>query len=581
MYYTKSYKLGHPNPQMSRKKFKILDGKWDFMFDQNNVGLDEKWFKKFPTNSLTIEVPYTYQSKKGLDIPTQKNDIIWYHREFHLTEISEVIKLVILGCDYHYDAYINGILIGSHDGGYDTSSIDISYAIQVGENHITFRIKDSLKKDQIRGKQTSEEKPYSCFYEGVTGLYKLLYLEFLSKTHINNLRLDASYLNKSLTINGAISSNDDTSISIELYNANKQVIKYEEMLSNNNIDIKLSNLIIKPWNHVNPQIYDVIISLKDKNKQIIDQIYTYVGFRDFETKNGHIFVNGLDTYFKGILYQGYFPLGFYTGTEQEYKEDIELIKKAGFNMARIHQKIEDPKFFYFADMNGLYCSLEIPSSQAFSLQYAQQYIKEVDQILIDNYNHPCIFCLVLFNESWGIKPISNKAIQEFIKSCYLKYKREYPRLFICSNDGWEHIKSDICSLHNYESSGEEFSSFAKKEYSNLFTQRNAFANKANYYIFSSDEKYLNEPIFLSEFGGFGLNANKEENSWSYEDTHSKEEYYQKIHNMYIALQEIDFIRGICFTQFSDVYPEMNGLFTIDRVSKIPLSTIKKLNDLLK
>lgn len=581
MYYTKSYKLGHPNPQMARKKFKNLDGKWDFMFDQNNIGLHEKWFKKFPTNSLTIEVPYTYQSKKGLDISTQKTDIIWYHREFHLTEISEAIKLVILGCDYHYDAYINGILVSSHDGGYDSSSIDITYALQAGENHITFRVEDSLKKDQIRGKQTSKDQPYSCFYEGVTGLYKSVYLEFLSQNHLNSLRIDGSYLNKTLSLVGTLSANNNNIITIELYDTNKLITKYEEKLLQNDFHIELTNLLVKPWCHENPKIYDIIITLTDENKQIIDQIYSYVGFRDFLSKNGHIYVNGKDTYFKGILYQGYFPLGFYTGTEREYKEDIELILKAGFNMARVHQKIEDPKFFYFADMNGLYCTLEIPSAQEFSTHYTKQYIKEVDQILIDNYNHPSIFCLVLFNESWGITPISDKTIQEFIQSCYLKYKQEYPRLFICSNDGWEHLKSDICSIHNYESSGEEFLKFASQEYSLLFSKQNALANKANYVIYSSNNKYQNEPIFLSEFGGFGLNVNKDKNSWSYEDTNNKEEYYQKIQNMYLALKDIDYIRGICFTQFSDVYPEMNGLFTIDRVSKLPLSTIKKLNDLLK
>ena len=575
MFYSKSYKLKHPNPQFARENFEILDGIWNFAFDDNKDFVND-----FPVDCLKIRVPFTYQSYNGLNIPTKDNDIIWYHKKIVITKLYASIDLVFLGCDYELILYVNKKYVGKHLGGYDQVRFNISEFLSLGENELTIKIVDYKKKDIIRGKQTTSSIE-GCFYECVTGIYKSVYLEFHEKSYIDNYYLSTSYLNQKMRLEVNTINCVNKILKVEIFENKSLILSKKFEIASDKIvqEIEVNN--IKPWSNNNPQLYDVILTICDE-KIIYDKIFTYTGFQDYKVKNGRFYVNEEDTYLKGILYQGYYDKGFYTGQNEDYKKDLLLIKKMGFNFVRIHQKIEDPRWLYYADCLGLYCTLEIPSSKEFSSNYEKNYLKETSRIVLDNINHPCVFSLILFNESWGINNVKNdKLTQDFVLNCYNYYKKLYPNLLVCSNDGWEHVKSDICSIHNYAPEGEKLYLFEKKQYDLLLKNGDALANEANYHIYAQGYKYQNELIILSEFGGYGLNIDDSKNAWCYgKASNNVDDYILKLTNMYHYIKKLDFIRGICYTQFNDIYPELNGIVSIDRKEKIDIKILKKLNDLL-
>lgn len=221
MKHTKSYFTHSPNPLFARTDFRLLDGIWSFCFDPDNIGVREKWFQKFPSDHFDIRIPYVYQAKNGLNTKTQEKDIVWYDKTVEIDPIAEQIDLVILACDYKLDLYVNGIFLASHKGGYDQIRINIAPVVKKGKNTITFRVEDSKDKDQIRGKQFTGARPSQIFYEGVTGVYRSVYLEFLSKTNIRNARLIASYSDRSLFLRVDVLNGANSTLKIEVFDGEK------------------------------------------------------------------------------------------------------------------------------------------------------------------------------------------------------------------------------------------------------------------------------------------------------------------------------------------------------------------------
>lgn len=583
MKHTKSYFTHSPNPLFARTDFRLLDGIWSFCFDPDNIGVFEKWFQNFPSDHFDIRVPYVYQAKNGLNTKTQEKDIVWYDKTVEIDSIAEQIDLVILACDYKLDLYVNGIFLASHEGGYDQIRVNIAPVVKKGKNTITFRVEDSKDKDQIRGKQFTGARPSQIFYEGVTGVYRSVYLEFLSKTNIRNARLIASYSDRSLFLRVDVLNGANSTLKIEAFDGEKLAKVKEYAVKDGAIEDTLSFDNVKPWSDACPFLYDVVLTLLDDRGRVFDTVYTYAGFVSYRIEGGRFYVNDIDTYIKAVLFQGYYEDDLYTGRKEDYLEDLAKIKASGFNALRIHQTIEDPLFLYYCDCSGIYTTLEIPSPFEMSDRLRERYFAEVDRIVSDNYHHPSVYALILFNESWGINGIlHDPEMQEFVVRCYERYKKMCPHWLICSNDGWEHTKSDICSIHNYEFDSEAFISFTSEQYDTLMKTKNFYANAANYLAFAQNYQYENQPIFLSEFAGYGLSVPKgDSDQFFYGAAKNTEDFIDRIQKMYTAIQKFPFIRGICYTQYNDTYQETNGIVTMQRQFKIPPGILKALNDVLR
>ena len=581
MIHTKSYHQGHPNPQFYRKNYVLLNGDWDFIFDEKDEGIDKKYNESFPSNHLKINVPYPYQSvRSGINKPDEHVDVIWYHRELEINDLNKTYLLTFLAVDYETILYVNGERAFKHVGGYDSFKVDISRLLKQGKNHIVLRVKDETSVDQIRGKQTWRDKPFECFYTDTSGIVLPVYLEILEDKCIKYFSFKGEYKTKTLKIH--LEADPKLKYRIEVFKRGENKAIKDEVFSCDKLDHEIKFEEIEPWSVENPYLYDVRLTLLEDNK-VLDEVLSYFGFISFLDKDGHIFVNDKDTYLKFVLDQGYFPEVITTPDEEQIIQDLKLILDCGFNGLRKHEKIESPLYFYYADLMGLYLWQECPSAHCYSFGSMKRYHEQLPRQIKDHFSHPCIMTYVIFNESWGVQDLwKYPEMREKVDELYDLVKSMSLDRFVISNDGWDHCKSDLLTFHNYAAYEEDLD----KEIASFEPLKNGenmkIASWGKTMFASADYHYEGQPILFTEFAGIAFDYSNKTNEWGYGNkVHDEEGYLNRYASQLRYIKKMKDIRGFCMTQLTDVEIEKNGIFTFDRKPKMDISKIKELHDQFK
>ncbi len=581
----KCYKKDYPRPQFVRDNWLDLNGKWDFAFDDENRGIKEKWFNKLNTD-LTINVPFAYQTKlSGINDQTY-HEVIWYAKKqlFNKAENNERIYLNFEGSDYETDLWVNGIYIGKHLGGYCRFSFDITDAIdEKGMGYIVVRIKDDNKCTRPRGKQTWLKEPFGCWYTATSGIWKSVWAETISSTHINRIKMTPNASNMNLEFEYEISSLVKGCYLQTIISYNDTVIcnnMMEVIRDNQSYSIDLTNDLdgfkIHWWTPNNPQFYDIEFILKDENGKIIDKVGSYYGFRIFKAEDQHLKLNLNPIYLRLTLEQGYWrDSGLTSPSEEDLLKQLILIKELGFNGVRMHQKIEDERFYYYADMLGLLVWCELPSGYEYRDTSIESTTKEWMEVVKQNYNHPSIIVWVPVNESWGVNQLtSNKCQAHFTEALYYLTKAYDSMRPVISNDGWEHTTSDIITLHNYTQNPDELKKFYK-DITAIFSGAANGEYSQTRISFVEGYHYNGQPIIIDEFAGIGFQNNNDE-GWGYGDkVQSQNAYITRLHSLIKSIVEMEYITGFCVTQTTDVYQEINGLLDFDRVEKVDKELLRK------
>jgi beta-galactosidase/beta-glucuronidase len=326
------------------------------------------------------------------------------------------------------------------------------------------------------------------------------------------------------------------------------------------------------WSPEHPNLYDIVYRLKENN-EVLDEVNGYFGMRKISIENGTVMLNNRPYYMKLILDQGYFPKGILTPpSDEDIKKDVELTKEMGFNGARKHQKIEDPRYYYWADRLGILVWGEMANCYTYTDDAVRRMTAEWQAAMERDYNHPSIVAWVPINESWGVpKLLADKRQQDHTLGMYYLTKSLDPTRLVMSNDGWEHTKSDLCTIHDYESDKE----ILKKRYSKI--ENILQSTPGHRLIYLPDYKYDGEPIQVTEFGGIAYKKSDWE-GWGYSGATNDEDFAERYYNVVSALLESPLVQGFCYTQLTDVEQEINGLLTYDRKPKIDLDIIKKINE---
>lgn len=585
----------HPRPDFEREYFILLDGQWDFDFDDQNKGLKEKWFINH-SYTQKINVPYVYQCpKSGIDDQTY-HPVLWYSRIIKQSQINELFKkndnnklnnnttnkriIITFGAvDYKADLFINSFHLYSHEGGYLPFSVDITdYLAMDTDNKLTLRVEDINDPSQLRGKQYWKQKPDRCWYTPSSGIWQSVYLEQRPEIFIEDIKLtpdiDTNSVKAKITLNQQSSQTRqqvNQTLSITITKDNIIVAKVEVLCLSNETEMTIpiisSDSIdeVDYWSPENPVLYKVKAKITSG-----DSVTTYFGMRKIQSYNGQILLNNKPYYQKLILNQGYFPNSLLTGSYEEYEEDLKLIKAMGFNGIRMHQKIEAPSFYHLADKLGLIVWGELPSGYDFTQEEQKQIYSQMYAFIQRDYNHPSIICWVPLNESWGVKKIvANLKTQTFSNSVYQMIKAQDSTRLISTNDGWEQVISDICAIHDYAKDGDQL-----KDRLQNFEQKIATQERA---IYAQGYKYNQQPVLLTEFGGVALEKDIFQGSWGYAGGESSvQSYLDRIKGLIDAIKENKQIVGFCYTQFTDVFQEVNGLVTIDRKPKCNINQIEKM-----
>jgi len=589
---SKMYRKEYPRPQFVRDLWLNLNGEWDFALDKANIGMDEKWFVN-PNLAGKIQVPFAYQSKLSQVECKDISNWCWYHRKFTVP-VEMTGKQIILhfgAVDYQAWVYVNGQQVGTHEGGHTAFSFNITpYLTTMGEQSLTLRVYDPSKDETIpRGKQNWEEESRAIWYTPTTGIWQTVWLEALEKTHIESVRFTPDLDRGTVVVEAVIAGNHDNTtfktaiaykgenIICNSFRVSEPYIRLEYDLYNKKIFRTPFHHSGMTWSPENPNLFDVTLELETATGT--DVVTSYFGMRKIHTQNGKVYLNNRPYYQKLVLDQGYWPDGLLTApSDEDLKKDILLTKEMGFNGCRKHQKVEDPRFMYWADKLGFLVWGECAAAPSFSETAVARLYKEWIEITKQYYNHPCIVTWVPINESWGVPNVqSNKQEQAHTLGLYYLIKSLDPTRLVISNDGWEMTKTDIVAIHNYNHGHKDevakFGIFKK----GLSTLENLLESKpAARELFVGGFEYQNEPILLTEYGGIAYKAD-ETAGWGYTSVQTEAQLLDDYARIMEAVFASDALQGFCYTQLTDVEQEINGLLTYDRKPKCDLAKIRELN----
>ena len=258
------------------------------------------------------------------------------------------------------------------------------------------------------------------------------------------------------------------------------------------------------------------------------------------------------------------------------QRDIELIKSAGFNGVRMHQKIEDPDFLYWADHLGLLVWEEMPSAYRFTHESVKRLMKEWAEIIDRDSNHPCIVVWVTFNESWGVPDLAAKeAHQNCVQAMYHLTRTLDPTRLVIGNDGWESTATDILGIHDYDDQPQRLiHKYGTDDSISDFLNRRWPGGRV---LTVEGYPHKGQPIMLTEFGGISCLATEEESkiAWGYSNSDSTDDLQRRYESLLDAVHNIDCFGGFCYTQFTDTFQEANGLFTMERRPKFSVSAMAR------
>jgi beta-galactosidase/beta-glucuronidase len=586
------YQPGYPRPQFVRDKdsWKLLDGTWDFAFDDSDEGRSKGWFHSFQKQK-EIVVPFTYEYPASGIGDQDRHDVVWYQRSVELDkQQGKRLFLHFEGSDYHTQVWVNGIFVGEHSGGYARFSFDITEQAGDGDNRITVRVEDSFDISQPRGKQRWKDENFGCWYLQNTGIWKSVWIEQTPEIHIAGIKMTPNLLKGTLEIEAEITNPRggprvspgehlifEASISFQGTAVNSTMVPASKERLRLTVDMNntaLEEWGIKPWSPERPDLYDISLKLT-RDGRTIDQVLSYFGMRDICIQGKSVLLNGSPLYQRLILDQGYWKdSGITPPGEQALIDDIDKVMAAGYNGVRKHQKIEDERFLYWADVKGLLVWSEMAATYEFTDTARENFTRQWMEILKQNYNHPSIITWTPFNESWGVSRIlAVEPQQHFTEAIYYLTKAYDPWRPVICNDGWEHTVSDIITLHDYEEGGDDL--FDRYDDLDAILDNEVAHNKSRF-AFAQGYKYGGQPVIISEFGGIAFSNRGE--GWGYGNkVRSPEEYIKRFDAITTAIKELDGVSGFCYTQVSDVQQEINGIMDMDRNFKVDPGILKEIN----
>jgi beta-galactosidase/beta-glucuronidase len=575
----------YPRPQFCRPEWINLNGRWAFAFDDLDIGLQDYWFNGHHDFERQILVPFTFEADLSGIGDRSFHERVWYRRAIKVPGewVDRRILLHFGAVDYRTTVWVNGSVVGAHEGGHTPFTCDITRALKEGKGVLVVRAEDPPTDRYIpRGKQYWEERPASIFYARTTGIWQTVWLEPVPKSYLAAVKTTP-------TLEGTVKFN----LKIAAPEANqfvKVMVRDEARLLASGMSIcsgplaSVSVLLDNPklWSPESPNLYDARLELHDPHG-LLDAVETYFGYRSISTQDGKIVLNGSPYYLKTVLDQGYWPASNLTPPSDEaIQADIRVTKQLGFNGVRKHQKVEDPRYLYWADKMGLLVSGEMANSYLFNDDSVARITREWMEAISRDYNHPSIVIWVPVNESWGVPNLREPKEQSHLRALYYLTKSLDDTRLVIDNDGWEHTEAtDLFAIHDYTKTGDEF----YRRFRDIGAHGVPRPLYGKLYL-APGHAYNGTPIFLSEFGGIGYVPSADQSkmpagSWGYAGIEPTEEAATaRLRGLYEAIAHVRQIAGICYTQLYDVEQEVNGLLTYDRKLKFDPAIIRQLNDLL-
>lgn len=569
----------HPRPDKFRPDWLNLNGEWDFEFDFTVCGMEKELFKKPFENGAKIIVPFPPESSLSGVHYTDFIPAMFYRRKI-LVPANWQNKRVILhfgAVDCECRVFIDGEEVGSHAGGQTSFEFDITSKVKLGETQtLTIYVHDDVRSKLYGGgKQSWNYKAEGCLYTRATGIWQTVWLEAVDFAAIKDFRIGIDFMNGGFSITPKFYQiKPSYKLQVTAYANEKEVGK----VLGNAVDGQMLYLplqVRREWNPDDPFLYSLNLQVFDDNGKEIDSLQSYAGLREISVSGNKLYLNGEEIFLRFSLDQGYYPDGVWTAPSDEaLKHDIELGLEAGFNGARLHQKVFEPRYHYWADKLGYLTWAEFGS---WGLNWHDEtarnnFFPQWREAMERDINHPSIIGWVPLNESSHSHEFANTndypQYKAWVEEIYnLTKSIDFSRP-VNTTSGYLHIKTDLWTVHSYAPDADALAKEMFPENSEVYSR------------YSEHEvKYSGQPYLNDEFGGFLFETpSMEKIGHGYFGIRitDDEEFYKHAAPQVDWMINNDKISGYCYTQLYDVEMERNGVYQYDRTPKIASETLKKV-----
>ncbi|HEV7950410.1 MAG TPA: glycoside hydrolase family 2 TIM barrel-domain containing protein [Glaciihabitans sp.] len=591
-----SLNVEYPRPQLIRPNWADLGGQWRFEHDDDDRGRDAAWFADPSHFSQMITVPFPPESPMSGVGALGFHPVVWYSRQLTAADIAasghrspdDRVILHFGAVDYRAAVWIDGHLIGAHEGGQTPFSFDVTHALAgEGPHQLVVRAEDDPHDvAQPRGKQDWMEDPHVIWYHRTTGIWQPVWLESVPAQHIDQLSWIPDVPRGSVEVEVELASRPASAVAIHVELAfDGQVLarqSYTTLAPRSRMVIGIAHQVNGQafedllWSPEHPRLIDARVTILAADGSVVDEVNSYFGLRSAAVAGGQFLLNDRPYYVRSVLEQGYWPESHLAApSAQALRDEVQLIKDLGFNAARIHEKVEDPRFLYWADRLGLLLWGEMGSTFEFSVEAVSRVTREWTDVVRRDRSHPSIVTWVPLNESWGVQHIAHDPAQlAFAQSLYHLTRALDPSRPVISNDGWEHAVSDILTIHDYSADPDELDA----SYQDLAAIRGLVEGigPAGRRLQLVDRAVEGQAVMVTEFGGVSYAPQAAADSWGYSTASSADDFERRVGGIVGSIRRSPMLSGFCYTQLTDTLQETNGLTDANRVPKLPVEVIRRI-----
>ena len=586
----------YPRPQFVRDRWLCLNGEWGFEIDRGDSGIHRGLLERELEGEITV--PFCPESElSGIGNHDYYN-AVWYRRRATIPAewAGARILLHFQAVDYDSTVWVNGREVGRHRGGFSPFSCDITDVAGAGDEiTIVLRARDDGQSPQPRGKQARDYGPEGAIYVRTTGIWQSVWLEPVPDKALRRPRITPDLANQTIRLEQPITGNaPGLRLRATLSDAAGEVVSAEcsaEYDLSPRLDLPIPADRLQLWAPGEANLYDLDIALIDGDGKAVDSARSYAGMRSISIDGKAIKINGKTVFQRLVLDQGYYPDGIMTApSDAALIEDIELSMAAGFNGARLHQKVFEERFLYHADRLGYIvwgefgdwgCRGNGPLDGEHQ-QPGPDYITQWLECLERDYSHPSIVGWCPLNETWQSITDRITMLDDVTRGMYLATKAMDGTRPVLDTSGYSHRVpgADVYDSHDYTQDPDTF----RERHAGL-ADGDPYLNDASGWGLPArmvgnirwSIPYQGQPYFVSEFGGIWWNPDVKEgeDSWGYgERPRDLDEFYDRFEKLCAILLDDVNMFGYCYTQLTDIYQEQNGIFKFDRGPKFDMDRIR-------
>lgn len=560
----------HPNPQFERKNWQTLNGIWQFEMDHGCSGVQRGLYKTGTALQGEILVPFCPESSLSGIGHTDFMQAVWYKRTVSITreQLEGNVFLHFGAVDYDATVYVNGTEAGCHQGGYTSFSFAIGALLHEGENELAVYAKDDVRDRMVpRGKQSEQYFSHACDYTRTTGIWQSVWLEFVPAEYIQSVQYYPDAQNATLAFHAQVVGSG--TLLVQAFYEGRLVGSVQKKAASGSVTGEIQLCETHLWEPGAGRLYTLQLQFCS------DEVASYFGLRSLRLDGYRFLLNEHSVFQRLVLDQGFYPDGIYTAPDDAaLVRDITLSLDAGFNGARLHEKVFEPRFLYHCDRLGYLVWGEFPNwgLDHTNPQALYAMLPQWCEAVARDFNHPAIVGWCPFNETWDQD--GRKQHDDLLRLVYQTTKRLDPTRPCIDTSGNYHVQTDIYDVHNYEQDVATF----REQYAPLVEDGILFDRESQRAGMQRQSYTEGQPTFVSEYGGIQWSVPADKTAWGYGNApKTEEEFIERYRGLTDTLLDNPKMLGMCYTQLYDIEQEQNGLYTYAREPKFDMAIFHEIN----